>query len=596
MAKPASALSEVALYTGAPTPTRAQAFLVTTAGTSFAYASGNSVVVRDLEDPKKNLVASLHNVPVTAARLSPSGGLVASGDRDGNLIVWANRADALEKYKTKALGGAIRDIAFSDDGERLVVVGEGKGSYAAVMTLTGNTLGSISGHAQPIIAADFRKGRPYRIATGGLDAVVNFFEGPPFKFAHSVQGHKNGVNAVRFSPDNDRIATVSGSNEVIVLDGKTGEKVLSIPTDHTGTIYGVAWSLDGAKLATAAADKTVKLFDSRSGALLWSAAMGSQVGNMQQGLFFYADKLFAVSLSGDINVLDTATGAVGATWRGIQKPAVCLSVDGTTGGLTAVAQDGTVLTWQGSSPNEARLAPHEGGDVVGGACRLQSGGGLAMVTSTDVIVVESSSGAAKSVAKFASNPSGIASLPGAAFAVLQKTSLTIFAASGEKTGEEKLTGFDASSIATCQDVIAVGGEKGVRLFRYAAPGTLHPLQAFAGAHAGTVTAVAFSPDGQTVASGDSTRKILVWAAADGKIIQDDMVFHSSRVTSLAFNESGQFLVSGSVDSSVIVWEVGTKKHMTKDYAHRGGITAVAFGPQNEVFTAGGDNCIRRWKF
>jgi WD40 repeat protein len=594
MSKAASPITEVALFVGAPTPTRAQAFLVTTAGTSFAYPSGNSVVVRDLEDPKKDLVCSLHNAPVTVARLAPSGAMVASGDRDGNLIVWVNRIDTLEKYKTKALGGAIRDIAWSDDGERIVVVGEGKGSYAAVMTLSGNTLGSISGHSQPIVAVDFRKSRPYRIATGGLDAVVNFFEGPPFKFAHSVQGHKNGVNAVRFSPNNERIATVSGSNEIILLDGKTGEKTSTIATDHTGTIYGVAWSADSSKLATAAADKTVKVFESVSGALVWSAALGTQVGNMQQGVLFHADKLLAFALNGDIIQLSAIDGSVAGTWRGNQKAAVFLSFDAGSGTLESVAQDGSVLVWPNASPKDARSAPHEGGDVVGGACRLQGGSGVAAVTSTDIIVVEQ--GAARSVAKFASNPSGIASLPSGAFAVLQKSSVTVLGSGGDKIAEEKLPGFDASSITSHQNMIAIGGEKSVKVFRFNAPASLELLVTFAGSHAGTVTSVVFSPDGQSIASGDSTRQIFVWSVADGKVLQDEMVFHSSRVTSLAFNATGELLASGSVDSSVIVWEIGKKKHMAKDYAHRGGVTAVTFGPQNEIFTSGGDNCIRRWKF
>ena len=589
----ASPFQEVALYAGAPTPTRAQGIMVTSAGTAFAYPSGNAVIVRDLEDPAKGLVCSLHNAPVSVARISPSGALVASGDRDGNLIVWVNRPDLLEKYKTKALGGAIRDIAWSDDSERIVVVGEGKGSYAAVMTLSGNSLGTISGHSQPIIAVDFRKGRPYRIATGSQDANVNFFEGPPFKFVHSVAGHKSGVNTVRFSPNNERIATVSGSNEVILLDGKTGEKVATIATDHTGTIYSVAWSLDGSKLATASADKSVKVYDAAAGTLLWSTSLGNAVGQMQQGVLFSGDSLSAFSLNGDVVKLNLADGKVVDTWKGHQKAAVFLDFNQGLNELVSVGQDGVVLSWKNAAPNSARAVLHDGGDVIGGAARTQSGA-VAIVTATDVLVVEQ--GSSRSVAKFSGNPTGIATLENGAIAVVQKGSLTILTSGGDKAVEEKLAGFDASSVASFQNLIAVGGEKAVRVFKFTAPASLEQVMAFTGSHTGTVTTLAFAPGGQTIASGDSSRNIFVWGTSDGKVIQDEMVYHSSRVTSLAFNGTGELRVSGSVDSAIIVWDLAKKKHITRDYAHRGGVTAVCFGPQNEVFSAGGDNCIRRWKF
>lgn len=131
---------------------------------------------------------------------------------------------------------------------------------------TGASVGEISGHSKNIWTCDFKQTRPYRIATGGEDMAVNWFEGPPFKFKSSFREHQRFVTCIRFSPDGSKFISVGQDKKGYVFDGKTGEKIaeLSSENGHTLGIYSVSWSPDSKQFLTASADKTCKLWDAET--------------------------------------------------------------------------------------------------------------------------------------------------------------------------------------------------------------------------------------------------------------------------------------------------------------------------------------------
>ncbi len=71
-----------------------------------------------------------------------------------------------------------------------------------------------------------------------------------------------------------------------------------------------------------------------------------------------------------------------------------------------------------------------------------------------------------------------------------------------------------------------------------------------------VTAVAFSPDGKTLANGSGDNTIKLWDVATGTELR---VFkgHTSAVASVAFSPGGKILASGSADNTVKLWDVAT---------------------------------------
>jgi WD40 repeat protein len=59
-----------------------------------------------------------HPAAITALSISPDGRYIASGDMQGNLLLWNNRGQLLSR--THAHAWCISSLAFSPDGQRLL--------------------------------------------------------------------------------------------------------------------------------------------------------------------------------------------------------------------------------------------------------------------------------------------------------------------------------------------------------------------------------------------------------------------------------------------------------------------------------------------
>jgi WD40 repeat protein len=81
-------------------------------------------------------------------------------------------------------------------------------------------------------------------------------------------------------------------------------------------------------------------------------------------------------------------------------------------------------------------------------------------------------------------------------------------------------------------------------------------------HTGPVFAVAFSPDGQLLASGSYDHTVRLWNPATGKELQK-LEGHTDLVQTVAFSPDGQLLASGSYDHTVRLWNPATGKELQK---------------------------------
>ena len=112
-------------------------------------------------------------------------------------------------------------------------------------------------------------------------------------------------------------------------------------------------------------------------------------------------------------------------------------------------------------------------------------------------------------------------------------------------------------------------------------------------HFNRVECIAFSPDGKIIASGSShqssggNRKpvtIRLWNALTAKHIRT-ITGHSDKVTSVAFSPDGETLASGSVDQTIRFWDIHTGEQKFGLISQKGVITSIAFSPDGKIIAA-----------
>ena len=153
----------------------------------------------------------------------------------------------------------------------------------------------------------------------------------------------------------------------------------------------------------------------------------------------------------------------------------------------------------------------------------------------------------------------------------------------------------ARSVAFSPDgnILASGGRGGRMLLWDAGTGR---LKQFVLRHAGAVWSLAFSPDGNTLAAATEGGYVYIYDVSNSKKVvrKHRLRAHSVRAWSVAFSPDGRFLASGGGDTVVRLWdyETGSIKKVLK--GHEEQVLSVAFGADNTLASSSADGTVRMW--
>jgi WD40 repeat protein/beta-lactamase regulating signal transducer with metallopeptidase domain len=109
-----------------------------------------------------------------------------------------------------------------------------------------------------------------------------------------------------------------------------------------------------------------------------------------------------------------------------------------------------------------------------------------------------------------------------------------------------------------------------------------------------VLALAYSPDGSTLASAGDDAVVELRDVASGRVV-GRLEGHRDAVSCLAFSPDGKTLATGSYDRSVKLWDVDSGREKVELTGHTNWVFAVAFSPDGaSVASAGHDKMVRVW--
>jgi WD40 repeat protein/tRNA A-37 threonylcarbamoyl transferase component Bud32 len=239
-------------------------------GTHIATASFDKTVrIWDIAHGFSIIIYRGHWDRVQAMTWSPDGKRVASASDDGTVQVWdATTGKQLLIYRGHS--NAVNAVAWSPDGKRIASASDDK-SVQVWDTSNGGLIFANRSHTKKVLAVAWSPdGR--RVASGSEDKSVQVWSPIKDKSGFfgtlrlttrgqfSYKSHSGRVNELIWSPNGQRIASVSNDKSMQVWDSTTGKIFIIYRTTSAG-INGVTWSPDGRFIAACGNDKMVQVWD-----------------------------------------------------------------------------------------------------------------------------------------------------------------------------------------------------------------------------------------------------------------------------------------------------------------------------------------------
>ena len=402
--------------------------------------------------------------------------------------------------------------------------------------------------------------------------------------------------------------------QVWLYDGKTGEPLSTLGEAsgaHAGSIYSLAWSPDSSSIATASADKTVRLYDAASGActMTWKFSDAPGVGDMQVAVAFCGEQVVSVSLNGNINMLDIGSERPRAVYQAHQGAITAMtpcpvSMPGGPKILTG-SFTGVVCAWDPSTGHASRCTGGKAAPVTAAVHSNKVSGiaacseGVVSVGWDDTLRLAPFGGENVFTASVGTTgqPCGVAANADSDL-VAVATNQGVMLLRGITPAVGLSAPYTPTSIAMRPGAgeIAVGSKEG-KIYIYETAGDeLRETKVVEG-HRGEVLSVAYSPDGTLLAAGDTAREVMVWrTGGDWEAeVQGLWQFHTARVTCLAWSPSGTYLASGGLDENVFVWNTSKpRRRVHYTFANKDGVEGLAWLSDQVVASAGGDHCVALW--
>jgi WD40 repeat protein/tetratricopeptide (TPR) repeat protein len=431
----------------------------------------------------------------------------------------------------------------------------------------------------------------------GIPGQVSFWETAAWmeKLAFNAHdrrlsaGHPGGPNSLAFSTDGRSLFTAGNDGLAIRWDTTSGVQLASFK-GHTGWVLAVAVSPDGKLLATGSVDDTVRI---------WSIETGEERATLkpQKG------SIRALEFSSDGRTLAAATESGAIMWelanletRGVPHPNRVLAL--------AIAPDGKMLL-TGGEDRTSRLwdiADEQGGE------RLQTyfassvqfrpdeqtlavGHWDGSVTLWDVRRSEKTAtfrGDGQRIfgVSFSHDGEMLAAVGAPKTAILWET------ASGKII--KSLRGHQdiirAAAFSLDDELLVTGSCDGT--LRFWNPESAQEVRAHQNRH---VHAVAFSPDGQTLATGGLEKAITLLDIASGEVVAE-LKKQAENARAIEFSPDGKLLASTRMDATVHLWNLATQQPSTVLRGHTQPVICLAFAPDGKTLASGGaDMTVKLWQ-
>ena len=377
------------------------------------------------------------------------------------------------------------------------------------------------------------------------------------QLVNSYNGHKGGVVAVCFSPDNKTIASVSTDNTIIIWD-ISGVKIETLK-GHTNHVSCIAFSPDGKRLVSGANDNTVRIWD-----LQCVDMERLQLESLSQ------QSLLASSISHDGTLLASVPDYN-------EKVCVWNFKNGETK-YTFNAPRGIKCT--ALSPDNKHIA-----------CGYNNGE-VRLFLLEDGSQVHSWKGHQSNVTVIAFSPDGryiasSSSYNNDSIKLWDAKTYKLLHSYGDHTDRVNNVVFDRQS----KMLASVSEDNTIKIWDCKSG---RCLKSFVG-HNDAVTFAAFSSSGQQIVSTSSDNTIRIWDVPSGKQVTK-LEGHTERIKAVSFYNDDSMLVSAT-NNQIMVWDISSGVVLSKMEGRSKTLCSLFINPQdNRICTTYVDGIYEKWSF
>jgi len=456
----------------------------------------------------------------------------------------------------------------------------------------------LQGHKEAVTSVSFSPDGRW-LASGSFDHSVRIWDLCKGSQTLCLEGHNGCVASVKFSPDGRRLATGSLDSTVKVWDLSTGKEMLSLE-GHKKGVTSVSFSPDGRRLASGHVEKTVKVWDLFAGkeALSLEGHTGAVTS-----VSFNPDgtSLASGSLDMNVKVWDLSSGKEVLSLEGHKDGvnSVSFSPDGRR--LASGSSDHTVKVWNLPSGKESlSLQGHRNELTMQVSSVSFSPDGRWLASGSfdmSVKVWDLSSGKEmlsleghKDVVRGLSfSPDGRRLASGSSDHTVRVWQLPRGKESLSLQGHNHVNSVSFSPDGRRLASGWSGDHQNVKVWDLASG----KQTLFLEGQKNWVSGVTFSRDGKRLASASGDKTVKVWDLPSGRETFS-LEGHKDRVNTVSFSPDGARLASGSADKTVKIWDLSSGKEALSLVGHPDTVGSVSFSPDGRWLASGSYKTVKIW--
>ena len=479
---------------------------------------------------------------------SPAQDILATGSRDGGIILWDGRSgyapSDLGRHRDWVFGvawSATGTLLASCSRDRTVClwnVRDRRLERSVSLRAPARCMDWDHAHREIVVATDDGSVCVFDEALGELRRILC---------------HDREVRAVASSHGGGRIATGSTDGSVRIWDRSSGQLLTQLAA-HTDWIHCLAWSPDGRTLLSGSRDRTACLWSGADGSLLCRLAhFGEEVRcaswspdgtHVVLGLHDGTARIWNAELTREVGLL-----------RGHEDWIRCAAWSATSDLIATGAQDHTVRLWSPVADDQGTTIPTGSGWV---NCICWSPDGELLASGSSDAKARTWTAVGELASVFEGHQDAIVGLHWSP---------------------------DGRRLATASR------DRTARVWQLEQPRSPIVLRD----HANDVLAVRWSPSGDLLATASQDRLVRIWDPLRPQQPTATLQWHTDEVTSVDWSPDHKWLASCSRDRMVLVWNVDDWTVSAELRGHADDVFAVSWSPDAALLaSASRDRTVRIW--